>query len=53
VKNESLVMSNVIEAFTRNKETSKIRDFGISQTSLEDVFLNIVRSEEQEQKPAK
>jgi len=41
-----LVVSSTIELFLQNKESLQIRDFGISQTSLEDVFLNIVKTEE-------
>jgi len=46
VPKDTFVMSETIDLFLSNKEKLKIKDFGISQTSLEDVFLNIVKSEE-------
>jgi len=40
---DSFVMSNVIEGFLQNKDRYKIKNFGISQTTLETVFVNVVR----------
>ncbi len=39
-------MSSMLSALIDNKESMGIKDWGISQTSLEDVFLNIVKNDE-------
>jgi len=43
-------MSDLLQEMIANKDNAKILDWGVSQTTLEDVFLNIVRSDETEHK---
>ena len=40
--NDGLIISKIFEEMEANKEKLFISDWGISQTSLEDVFLKIV-----------
>jgi hypothetical protein len=46
IPTEGFRMSNMLAALLENKEKMGIKDWGISQTSLEDVFLNIVKNDE-------
>jgi len=45
VSRKDLVVSKLFETMTRSREAG-ILDWGISQTTLEDVFLNIVKNDE-------
>lgn len=49
IPSEGFLMSELLNNLNANQETSKIKDYGISQTSLEDVFLNIVKKDETEE----
>lgn len=42
---EGLEVSNIFEIFEKNKEELLISDWGISQSSLEDVFMKIVEDD--------
>jgi len=44
IPTSDLVMSQALSSLIADKERSKIRDWGLSQTTLEDVFLNIVKN---------
>ena len=46
VAKESIVCSKLFMQMETNKEKHGIKDWALSQTSLEDVFLNIVRNDE-------
>jgi len=46
IPSSQLVMSNVISSLLADKDIG-IKDWGLSQTTLEDVFLNIVKNDEQ------
>jgi len=48
IPTKDLQMSATLSSLLQDKEKSKIKDWGISQTTLEDVFLNIVKKDEQE-----
>jgi len=47
------VMSKTLQMVLENKDAFGIRDWGITQTTLEDVFLNIVKNDEVEHEGAK
>lgn len=49
IPRDAFVMSQTLQVFLDNQEKLHIRDMGIGVTSLEDVFLNIVRNEESAQ----
>jgi len=46
IPSKDLVMSTLISNLLSNKDKVGIKDWGISQTTLEDVFLNIVKHDE-------
>ncbi len=46
IPTEGFKMSSMLSALINGKEKMGINDWGISQTSLEDVFLNIVKNDE-------
>jgi len=46
IPSANLVMSEVISALLADKGAHGIKDWGLSQTTLEDVFLNIVKHDE-------
>ena len=46
VKRNQLVVSEVFDKIESMKHTVGITDWGVSQTSLEDVFLKIAKVEE-------
>ena len=46
IPTQGFKMSSMLSALIDNKERMGIKDWGISQTSLEDVFLNIVKNDE-------
>jgi len=50
IPSKEFVMSDLLSQMIENKEAAKILDWGVSQTTLEDVFLNIVRKDEFDQK---
>jgi len=43
---KGFLMSFLIQEMLEHKESAHIADWGVSQTTLEDVFLNIVRADE-------
>ena len=46
IPTQGFKMSTMLSELLENKENMNIKDWGISQTSLEDVFLNIVKNDE-------
>ena len=46
IPSTNLVISELFEVMEEKKDEAGITDWGISQTSLEDVFLTIVRNDE-------
>jgi len=46
IPTKDLIMSELLSTMLEQKEKNKIKDWGISQTTLEDVFLNIVKNDE-------
>ena len=48
VKRNQLVISEVFDRIESMKSSVGITDWGVSQTSLEDVFLKIAKAEEVE-----
>jgi len=46
VHKDDFVMSNILERLLKDQAEYKIDDWGLSQTTLEDVFLRIVRNSE-------
>jgi len=47
ISSQSFVMSELLNNFIGANKNDLIKDWGISQTTLEDVFLNIVKTDEQ------
>ena len=45
----NLVVSELFEQMEFNKEKVGIQDWGISQTTIEDVFMKIVKDDEKEE----
>lgn len=50
IPSAGFAMSELLTQMIQHKDDAKILDWGVSQTTLEDVFLNIVRSDEAEHK---
>jgi len=50
VARKDLIVSKLFATMMLTSENSGILDWGISQTTLEDVFLNIVKNDESEDK---
>jgi len=46
IPSSGFLMSELLEEMISHKDTAKIQDWGVTQTTLEDVFLNIVRADE-------
>ena len=46
IPSAGFVMSDVLSKMLQHKEKAGILDWGVSQTTLEDVFLNIVKHDE-------
>ena len=44
----SLVISRLFEQMENEKDAAGVQDWGVSQTTLEDVFIKIVKQDEDE-----
>jgi len=53
IQKKDFVMSHILEHLLKDQSEYKIEDWGLSQTTLEDVFLTIVRNSEHSTKKKK